>query len=340
MSKLVSMQNQQQEYQFNFIQLVKFLIKWKKHLAIISISAAVVTFVITLFIKPEYKSKAVFYPGTVNSISYALFYSLKERAQDVLAYGDEENVEQYLQLAKSSQLRERIANEFQLMEHYGIDVNDPKKFSKLNNKFDKYVNVNRTSYNSVEVVVLDTDPELAAAIANAVMYTTDSLKKQTQRIVAQQALNIIKQEYDAKVAIVDSLSNMTKVLGNNGVYNIEEQSRGLAELIGKGTNNSFTEKERKNLGQHVGDFVSIDEQIRFEAEQLTDLRKKYNQARLDLDSKLSNIFVVDVAKPNYDKAYPLRALISVLSAIAAFLLGSISIIIIERYQNIKRTLSQ
>lgn len=334
------MQNQQQEYQFNFIQLVKFLIKWKKHLAIISISAAVVTFVITLFIKPEYKSKAVFYPGTVNSISYALFYSLKERAQDVLAYGDEENVEQYLQLAKSSQLRERIANEFQLMEHYGIDVNDPKKFSKLNNKFDKYVNVNRTSYNSVEVVVLDTDPELAAAIANAVMYTTDSLKKQTQRIVAQQALNIIKQEYDAKVAIVDSLSNMTKVLGNNGVYNIEEQSRGLAELIGKGTNNSFTEKERKNLGQHVGDFVSIDEQIRFEAEQLTDLRKKYNQARLDLDSKLSNIFVVDVAKPNYDKAYPLRALISVLSAIAAFLLGSISIIIIERYQNIKRTLSQ
>jgi tyrosine-protein kinase Etk/Wzc len=334
------MQNQQKEYQFNFIELVKFLIKWKKHLAIISISAAVIAFIITLFIKPEYKSKAVFYPGTVNSISYALFYSLKERAQDALAYGDEENVEQYLQLAKSSQLREKIAADFNLIEHYGIDENDPKKFAKLNKKFEKYVNVNRTSYNSVEVVVLDTDPELSAAIANAVMYNTDSLKKQSQRIVAQQAFNIIKQEYEAKVAIIDSLSNMTRTLGSNGVYNVEEQSRGLAELIGKGTNNSFTEKERKNLGQHVGDFVSLDEQIRFEAEQLTDLRKKYNQAKLDLDSKLSNIFVVDVAKPNYDKAYPLRSVIALLSAIAAFLLSSITIIAMERYQNIKQTLSQ
>jgi uncharacterized protein involved in exopolysaccharide biosynthesis len=133
---------------------------------------------------------------------------------------------------------------------------------------------------------------------------------------------------------------MTRTLGNIGVYNVEEQSRGLAELIDKGTSNSFTDKERKNLGQHVGDFVSLDEQIRFEAEQLTDLRKKYNQAKLDLDSKLSNIFVVDIAKPNYDKAYPLRLVISIISAIAAFLLSSITIVAMERYHNIKGSLSQ
>jgi uncharacterized protein involved in exopolysaccharide biosynthesis len=50
--------------------------------------------------------------------------------------------------------------------------------------------------------------------------------------------------------------------------------------------------------------------------------------------------VVDIAKPNYDKAYPLRLIIAILSAIAAFLLSSITIIAIERYQNIKSTLSQ
>ena len=334
------MHNTPSSYQFNFLELIKFIIKWRKQLAIITISAAVVSYLITFALKPEYKSKAVFYPGTVNSISYALFYSLKERAQDALAYGDEENVEQYMQLAKSSQLREKISADFNLMEHYGIDANDPKRYAKLNKKFDKYVSVNRTPFNSVEVIVYDTDPELSARIANAVMYNTDSLKKQSQRIVALQAYNIVKQEYENKVAIIDSLSQMTRTLGSEGVYNVEEQSRGLAELIGKGTNNSFTDKERKNLGQHVGDFVSLDEQIRFEAEQLTDLRKKYNQCKLDLDSKLSNIFVVDIAQPNYDKAYPMRLIIAIFTAVAAFIFSIIGIVVMERIQTIKQQLSQ
>ena len=60
----------------------------------------------------------------------------------------------------------------------------------------------------------------------------------------------------------------------------------------------------------------------------------------DLDSKLSNIFVVDIAKPNYDKAYPLRLVISILSAVAAFLLSSITIVAMERFQNVKGSLSQ
>ena len=334
------MQNTPQAYQFNFIELIKFLIKWKKHLAIISVSAMVATYLITFLLKPEYKTKAVFYPGTVNSISYALFYSLKERAQDVLAYGDEQNVEQYLQLAKSSLLREKIANDFNLIEHYGIDANDPKKYAKLEKKLDKYINISRTSYNSVEVVVLDTDPEKSAAIANAIMYNTDSLKKQSQRTIALQAFTIIEQEYKSKIALIDSLTEVTRTLGNNGIYNVEEQSRGLAELIGKGTNNAFIDKERKNLGQHVGDFVSLDEQIRFEAEQLAEYRKKYSQAKLDLDSKLSNIFVVDVAKPNYDKAYPLRLVLAILSGFAAFVLSCIVIITMERINNIKSAIQQ
>lgn len=334
------MQNQENEYQFNFIEFVKFIIKWKKHLAYITVSAAVAAYLITFLLKPEYKSKAVFYPGTVNSISYALFYSIKERAQDALAYGDEEYVEQYLQIARSGLLKEKIQSDFNLIEHYGISQDDPRKYSKFNKKFDKAVSVNRTSYNSVEVIVYDTDPELAAKLANAIMYTTDSLKKQSQRIVAQQAYQLIQQEYVNKIAIIDSLTDMTRKLGSDGVYNVEEQSKGLAELIGKGTNNSFTDKERNKLGQHVGEFVSLDEQIRFEAEQLTDLRKKCNQAKLDLDSKLSNIFVVDVAKPDYNKAYPLRLIIAILAAIVALLMGCIVIVGLERYKNIKQTLAQ
>lgn len=327
-------------FQFNFIELIKFLIKWRVKLVVITLLASVLAYSATYLLDKEYKSKAVFYPGTVNSISYALFYSLKERAQDALAYGNETNVEQYLQLAKSGQMREKITSDFNLMEHYKIKNDDPKRYSKLDSKLDKNIIINRTPFNSIEIIVYDTDPEMAAKIANAIMFNTDSLKKQSQRNTAQQAFNLIKQEYENKIAVIDSLSEMTKKLGSNGVYNVEEQAKGLAELIGKGTNNSFVEAERKNLGMHVGDFVSIDEQIRFEAEQLTELRKKYSQAQLDLDSKLSNIFVVDTAKPDFYKAYPLRLITAIVSALAAFVISVITIVVIERLQVIKATFKQ
>jgi uncharacterized protein involved in exopolysaccharide biosynthesis len=333
------MQGKTSNYNFTFLDTLKFIIKWRKHLLIVTLSAGVLGYLITLLIKPEYKSKAVFYPGTVNSISYALFYSIKERAQDVLAYGNEQYVEQYLQLAKSSKLREKIAADFKLMEHYGIDVNDPKKDNKLNKKLDKYIRVNRTSYNSVEVLVYDTDPKMAADIANAVMYGTDSLKKQSQRAIAEQALAIVKEEYDLKVAVVDSLTTMFKRLGDAGVYNVEEQAKALSELIGRGGSNAFIEKEGQKLGQYVGDFVSLDEQIRFEAEQLTELRKKYSQAKIDFDSKLGNIFVVDIAQPDYHKAYPLRLVTAILSAVAGLIMASVTIIVLERFKNIKSELT-
>lgn len=332
------MQQSPTHYTFNFLELIKFIIKWRKHLLTITIATTLAAYACTFLIKPTYKSKAVFYPGTVNSISYALFYSIKARAQDVLAYGDEENVEQYLQLGQSAKLKDKIAKDFNLMAHYEIAESDPKKYSKLYNQMEGNITVSRTSYNSVEVVVYDTDPEMAAAIANAIMQGTDSLKRQSQRTIAQQAVNLIQQEYQAKISIIDSLTNLTKQMGSEGVYNVEEQSRGLAELIGKGANNAFTEKERKNLGAHVGDFVSVDEQIRFEAEMLTDLRKKYSQAKLDLDGGLSNIFVVDYAKPNNTKAAPLRLVTAILAGIAAFFMSGIVIIWLERYKHIKQQL--
>lgn len=326
-------------YTFNFLELIKFLIKWKKHLTFITLGAVFLSYGVTFFITPEYKSKAVFYPGTVNSTSFALFYSIKERAQDALAYGDEEYVEQYLQLAQSNQLKEKIANQFNLIDHYEIKASDTKKYAKLYNKMDDNIQVSRTSYNSLEVSVLDENPELAAQIANAIMFGTDSLKKLSQRAVALQAVKIIEHEYNAKLALTDSLNEASKKLGDIGIYNVEEQSKGLSELIGKGTNNSFTEKERQNLGQHVGSSISLAEQIRFEAEQLTDLRKKLSQAKLDLDGGLSNIFVVDYAKPNYDKASPLRLITAILAGLIAFFMSSIVIISLERYQHIRQQLS-
>lgn len=336
------MSHKKKQYDYNFITLIQFIVKWKKHLAIITLSAMVLSYFFSspIFIRPKFKSTAVFYPGTTNSVSSALFYTIKDRARDPLAFGEQENVEQYMQMLQSTHLSDAVQKKFNLMEHYRINPDDKKALTRLGNKYAENVTISRTHYNSIEVNVLDEDPKLAADIANGIMFGVDSLKREIQRKVAREAFTIVEQEYLAKIATIDSLKNVTKLMGENGIYNVEEQSKGLSELIGKGASNAFTDKERKNLGSYSGEYISINEQLIMEADNLTELRRKYSQAQIDMNSNLSNIFVVSYASPSEEKAYPIKSIIVLLAAISAFAVGCIAIIILERYKSLKELLAE
>jgi hypothetical protein len=68
------MSQDKRTYYFELVDVVKFLIKYKKPLSIISIGAGIAAIIFSSpwFIKPLYKSTAIFYPSTNNSISSAL----------------------------------------------------------------------------------------------------------------------------------------------------------------------------------------------------------------------------------------------------------------------------
>ena len=96
--------NKQKEFDFNFIDIVSLSWKYRKHLIIIGLIAAVLSSIFTapFFIKPRYKSEVVFYPTTINSIGNAMFTDLNKREADPLAFGEEEEAENALQLLNSS----------------------------------------------------------------------------------------------------------------------------------------------------------------------------------------------------------------------------------------------
>lgn len=335
------MSKKNNSYNFDFIEVILFLYRHWKQLLIICLIAVVVSYVASspIFITPKYKSTATFYPGTTNSISSALFYNIRETAQDPLAFADQEVTEQYLQLLQSADLRERVMTKFHLMEHYKIDTAKKNKYRKLNDLYDKNVKISRTDFNSVQVTVLDEEPAKAAELANGIMFTVDEMRHEVQSRVARQIFTIVEEEYHNKLHYIDSIKTRLKELGAEGVYDLTNQSKGISEVVGKGQPNKYTQNESKKLGEYGGEVFLLNQLLEVEAERIVLLNTKYTQAKIDMDAKLSNIFVVSYASPSDDKAYPIRSIIVFMSVLSAFILGCVVLVVLDKMDNFKQIIN-
>ncbi|MES2778624.1 MAG: hypothetical protein V4651_01885 [Bacteroidota bacterium] len=328
------MNQKRSQYNFEFIEVLTFLYKWKKQLFIICITAAVLSYLASgpWLITPKFRSAATFYPGTVNSISSALFFKLREKARDPLMFGEIEETEQFMQLLESGDLKARIINKFKLIEHYHIDPNNANKNYLVDIQYNKNIKVKRTDFNSIEISVLDESPQMSADIANGVMMMSDTIKTEIKRRVALQAHEIIAKEYENKVAMIDSLKQVMKDMGEKGVYALPEQSIRLSEASGGPSN-----AQRKTLGEYSGEYTLVYQMLRYEAENLSELRMRLEQSKVDARGEMSNIFIVGSAYAPDQKATPVRSIIVLLSVLSAFVMACIAIVVSEKLKEHKLT---
>lgn len=338
------MQSSKDLLQLRFIDLLSYFIKWRKHLLILGIITIMVSSVITMpfIIKPKYKAEVIFYPATINSIGNALFTDLNKREADPLAFGEEMEAENALQLLSSSSMTGRIVKNFNLMKHYNIDPKSKQAKTKLNNKFRDNIEYKRTRYLSISVTVLDEDPVMAAKIANGIAEIYDTVKSEIQMQLAREAFKIVEDEFYKKEKGVLEIRNNLKKLAENGITNYEEQSRAIAEEIaklqakgGSAVQLSKLQEQQVHLSKYAGEFLYYTENLKLELDALDKLRTRYEKAKVDVDKTITHKFLLTSADVPEIKAYPIRKTIVVISLLATLFIGFLTIIIIEKYRDYK-----
>jgi uncharacterized protein involved in exopolysaccharide biosynthesis len=334
--------NQNKEFDFNFVDIVSLVWNYRKHLLIIALSAAVLSAILTapFIITPKYKSQVVFYPTTINSIGNALFTDLTQRQADPLAFGEEEEAENALQLLNSSALQGRIIKNFDLMNHYGIDTDGGSPFTDLGNKMNSNIKFSRTRHLAVEISVLDVDPIKAAEIANGIGAIYDSVKTEIQKQVSLQALEIVEGEYRNKEKEVGDIRTRLKELGKQGITNYEEQSRALAEELYKVDANSAKGRRlqavQNKLAEYAGEYTFLRETLILELESLSKLLKRYEKSKVDVQKTVPQKFILTSASPAEKKTYPVRSLIVLLVTGAVGFFSVIVLLIMNQMNLLKK----
>lgn len=312
-----------------------------KLLLVVGLTAALVSLVVSLFIKDKFKSTVILYPTTTNSISKALISENVGNKDDVLKFGEVEEAEQLLQILNSDEIKHRIISKYKLLEHYNIDENEDYKLTKLYEKFDDNISFKLTKYLAVEIDVLDYSADTAALIANDVAAFMDTVKNRMQKEIALPAFKIVEQRYQNQKDFVKSLEDSLTVLRLCGVIDYESQAERLTEqlaisiLQGKSAATDALEKRLNTLSKYGGAYVSIRDQLEYEKKQLTAIHSKYEEAKVDAENVLQHKFVVNNAFPAEKKFYPIRWLIVLISTLSTIIL---TIFILVATNNLKNSI--
>ena len=156
-----------------------------------------------------------------------------------------------------------------------------------------------------------------------------------QKERAIRAYKIVEGEYHQQLDFIQTMEDSLTVLRKLGVHDYESQAeminQQLAIELAKGNKSGVKALEDKLevLAQYGGPYVSIRDQLEFEKKQLSEIKAKYEEAKVDAEEVLPQKFVVDNAYPAEKKSYPVRWIIVLVSTISAFILGILILAVLE-----------
>jgi len=304
---------------------------------LVTLGAGILAGSASFLIRDKYTSTVVLFPATTHSLSKVLLDVQGVSREDLLAFGAEEDADQMIQILNSDEIRERIIQKYNLMEHYRINPSTRFAQTKLRKKFEKNISFRRTEYLSVEINVMDEDPVMAANIANDISALLDSAKNRMQQERASEALRILEQEYQELENMVYQMEDSLTAVRLLGINDYASQSEVMNEqyAIALARNNSLAAaalRDRLNiLSQYGGVYVSLTEQLEHYHDQLAMLRIKLKELRMDASKPITHKFIVNRAVPAEKKSYPRRSLIVLAACAGTFLITLFTLIGVENY---------
>lgn len=311
--------------------ILRVITKYKKQLSIMGVVAIILSAIFSspFFITPLYKSTVILYPTASKSVSKVLLSENPGMSKDILEFGEEEQTEQMLQVLNSNKIRDRLILKYDLLNHYGIPSDADFKMTRLYKEYESNFNYRRTEYMAVKITVLDKDAQMAADMANDIAELVDSTINLMQKEVALKGFQIVEKEYLSLKNDIKVKEDSLTILRQFGVHDYESQSemfnRQLAIEMADGNDAGVKRLEKKleTLAKYGGPYVSLRDALEHDKKQLSELKAKYDEAKVDATENLPHKFVVDTGYKAEKKSYPIRWLIVVISVFSVLIFGVI-----------------
>ncbi len=315
--------------------LLLFIWLKRKVIVIITAIAFVAAVIVSLCITPIFKSTAIIFPSATNTVSFSEFQNLKASPMD---FGGEGQAEQLVQVLKSTILRNRIVDQFDLINHYDIDSTDIYKYYKLGKEWEDHVDFKRTRYGSIRIDVFDRDPELAAQIANRIVNLIDTVKNDMIRERTVPAFEIIQRKRKMIEAEKSSILSELDSLSKLGVVSIEVRATiFLAYGESKSSEDKAFLKDRMNVNVLYGSRYDALEKMRdVKINELSKFEEAYEQAESDANTNFSHKFIVEPAVVSDRKDTPKRVVIVLVATIAGFVFAVFALLVRERISELRK----
>ena len=237
------------------LELIRFLYRYRKWLAVIPLSCAALSVAMTFFITPRYSSSAIVFPPAFNSVDRML-----ENPQ----FGYNIEADRLIQVANSVFVKDSLFRCFDLAAYYSGKKKE-ENLAALYDRFKSDFNVERTKYMSVEITVTNSDPEMAALIANkAVDILADFWNRVFKKNLVENleyAENQYLEKHGEVAALLDSMYSLR-------VFNAGQSAQGIRSQFQKKLKDIEDNLRALSSLRSQGDFFDYDHQMEIISEDI------------------------------------------------------------------------
>ena len=319
----------------NAEDLIQFIWDKRKVLILITLVATIAAIIYSLVIEEKFKSVVTLYPAMSNTVA---FTDEVHAEQSAAQFGEEEQAEQMIQILKSEDVSGRIISKYDLMNHYDIDASSSLANTSLTKTYQSNISFSRTKYGSVLIQVLDKNRDTAALIANDISHYIDSAKNRMINTRSSEALLVAENERNKLVKEISIITDSLTALNRIGVVDKETRPTLITALAN--AKDAGTRKIIQNKIDATDKFGSIYSNYESKLEwmniRLSTKEAVYEQIKSDATSTFSHKFVVEKAYASEKKAYPVRWLIVVVSAISAFLFAIVLLLVLQKVKELRK----
>jgi capsular polysaccharide biosynthesis protein len=312
---------------FDNQNLLEIFWKWKKHLIIVGVLAIVFSaiFSSSIFIKPKFKSTARIYPSF-----------------NIYTYSDESESEQLLEISNSQDIKFKVIDVFNLADVYGISKQDPLYHTYMLAEFNDNVSFKKTEYETVEISVLDTDPQRASTMCDSIVSFVNEKINSLHRVKFEEVvrssgigLKKLNHEIDSLEEKLDSFRRAYKILDYGS--QAEQITKGMVKVLAEGKKNTAGAKEleqwMKNLQEKGGEYdllAKAQNNCIFERDSI---KMVYDRSLGYMKNNLVYGHLIQSPIPADKKSYPVRWLIILGSTFAALFASILVILVLENKKN-------
>ncbi len=213
---------------YSLIHVLKILSRWKKHILIATGIVALISVIGSLLQPNYYKSTAVVYAA---SPTLANPDPIGGGEKLYYIYGTGEDLDRLFSLANSTQVKSYIINKFDLAKHYDIDTTSRKGKAQLFAKFNKLYETKKTKYDGLELSIEDTDPTKARDMVAAARMKIEDIAQKIIKESQAMLLDALKEGISSQERILNIKGDsLTKLKDRYQIYDSYAQAKAFAEM--------------------------------------------------------------------------------------------------------------
>jgi tyrosine-protein kinase Etk/Wzc len=320
---------------FNSTDLIAFVWKKRKPLIIVTIAAAIVSIAVSLMLPVYYKATATVFPTRSNSVDFQ-----GTARNSVVEFGDEADAERLLQVLISPEIRDSLTNKYDLYEHYEIDSNESQARFKFQKAYEGNVQFNRTRYNSITIDVFDTDPGVAADMANDIVRLVDTVMNRMIRERSKGPMWAVAHEVELIKTEMSDYSDRIKALSDSGVVGVDARANLNSDILeakraGDKALVAELEKEKAASAKFGADYDLYTNLSEFFSLRYSNILDVNDQAVQYANTNIQQTIRHSMAEVPDKKAKPKRMIIVVFSTFAALFFALAALLVMERIKELR-----